>query len=94
MNSDEKRRLRNRLSEDTINEAMEKLDKYGVCNILRPTGFGKSYMLAKITSRKIDKEFRYNKCLYIYPLTIIMEDVKYQYKEGNDVSLHNTEFIS
>lgn len=89
-------KLRNRLSQDTINEAIEKLDKYGVCNILRPTGFGKSYMLAKITSRTVKNKFRYNKCLYVYPLTIIMEDVKMQYGDGakSDVRLHATEFIS
>lgn len=96
MKNANKAKLRDRLSKDTIDEAISKLDEYGVCNILRPTGFGKSYMLAKITSRKVGKKFRYNKCLYIYPLTIIMEDVKYQYGEdsNNDVTLHGTEFIS
>lgn len=96
MKNVDKKKLRNRLSKDTIEEAIEKLDKYGVCNILRPTGFGKSYMLAKITSRKTGRKYRYNKCLYIYPLTIIMEDVKFQYGEesNGEVKLHNTEFIS
>lgn len=43
---------------------------------VRPTGFGKSYMLAGLTTSKDeDGNLKYKKCLYIYPTDVIKEDV-------------------
>lgn len=89
-------KVRDRYSKKTLNAALDKLKVYGVTSVVRPTGFGKSYMLANITSQKFRGKYVYNKCLYIYPLDIIKRDVlkKYGPKADGDVHFHETEFIS
>ena len=84
-------------SDETFQDAIDKLSVYGICNMVRPTGFGKSYNLARITSYKLDNgEYKYNKCLYLYPLNIIKVDVENKYGNNgtSDVKLHNTDFRS
>lgn len=89
-------KVRDRYSKKTLNAALEKLKVYGVTSIVRPTGFGKSYMLAKITSQKYRNRFIYQRSLYIYPLDIIKKDVlmKYGEKASGDVKFNNTDFVS
>lgn len=86
-----------RLSNVTLAQALVRLDSYGICNVIRPTGFGKSYMLARITMRKEEgqtRRYKYKKCLYLYPLTIIMNDVKKKYGPESKIKLCNTDFMS
>lgn len=87
--------VRDRYSDKTFTEAMERLRVYGITNIIRPTGFGKSYILAKITSSKYYGKYRYNKCLYLYPLDIIKKDISKKYGDNTkEPHLHNTDFVS
>jgi superfamily II DNA or RNA helicase len=51
-----------RLRKETYNEAIEMLDKYGKCAIIRPTGFGKTGILTKVM-----KSGKYNNILYLSP---------------------------
>ena len=51
-----------RLRKETYDEAMEILDKYGKCAIIRPTGFGKTGILTKVI-----KSGKYNNILYLSP---------------------------
>ena len=51
-----------RLRKETYNEAMEILEKYGKCAIIRPTGFGKTGILTKVI-----KSGKYNNILYLSP---------------------------
>lgn len=96
MGSIEKRlKVRDKLSAETFKEMKARLETYGVTSLIRPTGFGKSYILSKITSLKKNGKYVYNKCLYIYPLDIIKKDISMKYgKDSEGVSLHNTDFIS
>lgn len=94
LSKDEKLKM---YSNNTFEDAIEKLSIYGMCNMVRPTGFGKSYNLARITSYKMGNgEYKYNKCLYLYPLDVIRMDVENKYGENgtSDVKLHNTDFRS
>lgn len=71
----------------TLDKTKEYLDKYGRCLVVRPTGFGKSYMLAHLSKR-------YKKSIYVYPLDIIKESVIATYgPEGSNV-MSNVEFVS
>lgn len=88
-----------RISEETLDEVLEKLNKNNRVLAVRPTGFGKSYMLTGLTSDKIpDGTLRFKNCLYIYPTTVIKEDVMQTYgpngKDERAGRLQNTTFIS
>lgn len=87
------------ISKDTLQEVLNKLEVNRRVLAVRPTGFGKSYMLAGITSSKdSDGELRYKKCLYVYPTNVIKQDVVLTYSNlGRDERagmLQNTTFIS
>lgn len=59
-----------KLVEDKLNKQRNKV------LVVRPTGFGKSYMLAGLTTTKNpDGTLKFKKCLYIYPTDVIKEDV-------------------
>lgn len=71
----------NEISSNTLNEVREKLSKQrNRVLVVRPTGFGKSYMLANLTSTKNENgENAFKKCLYVYPTNVIMESVLRDY---------------
>lgn len=85
----EKDKRREEVSKQTIDAASNMLKEFGKCMVIRPTGFGKSYMLANLSSR-------YDRSLYVYPLTVIKDNVMETYGENGSgkVKLHNTTFIS
>lgn len=91
---EEKKQLRDEIANKTLTEAVEQLDKFGKVIVVRPTGFGKSYMLAKLTS--LYKEKTGKRSMYIYPTNVIRDDIKEKYGEESksDVKLVNTDFIS
>lgn len=60
-------------TEETMKEAIEILNIEGKCLIVRPTGFGKSYILSHIAPL-------YDHVIYIYPRNIIQLDVKRKYQ--------------
>ena len=72
-------------TEETMNEAIEILNIEGKCLIVRPTGFGKSYILSHIAPL-------YDHVIYLYPKNIIQLDVERKYKAIiKDLDIH---FIS
>lgn len=85
----QKLKLRKEVSDKTLEASLNLLNESGKCMVIRPTGFGKSYMLARISNK-------YNKSLYVYPTNIIKQSVIKSYSPGknNDVSLHNVDFMS
>ena len=96
--AEKEQRLRE-ISISTLQETLEKLNKNNRVLVVRPTGFGKSFMLAGLTSDILDSgEYRFKKCLYIYPTKVIKQDVINTYGPcGTDEragKLKNTTFIS
>lgn len=75
-------------SKRTIDEALEKLEKYGRVFVERPTGFGKTYMLTRIAGIYSER-FKDKNILYVYPLDIIPLEIKNKYgterEEDTDV---------
>lgn len=58
-------------SEETYNEAIGLLDSKGICALVRPMGFGKTYLMCRIARRP-----KYRKCLYVYPTKVIRESAE------------------
>lgn len=85
----ERKKLRNSVGNETLKATLKMLEQHGKCMVIRPTGFGKSYMLARLTGK-------YTRSLYVYPTDIIKLAVQADYGagKGNKVELENTEFIS
>lgn len=64
------------ISKATLQEVQSRFfNGYNRVLVVRPTGFGKSYMLANLTSTMDQGDLRYKKCLYIYPTNVIRDDV-------------------
>lgn len=88
-----------KISQSTLDEVLEKLNKNNRVLAVRPTGFGKSFLLAGLTSNKLDNgQLRFKKCLYVYPTSVIKQDVINSYgpcgKDERKDKLKNTTFIS
>jgi superfamily II DNA or RNA helicase len=99
MTKEEKEIRLREISQSTLDETLTKLDKNNRVLVVRPTGFGKSFMLAGLTSNKLDNgEYRFKKSLYIYPTKVIKQDVINTYgpcgKDERAGKLKNTTFIS
>lgn len=75
--------VRERLEIETYNEVLNKVKETGKCVIIRPTGFGKTHLLARLTNR-------FTSTLYLYPTDIIKIDLKNKYK----AMIKNTTFMS
>lgn len=56
----------------TRDDVIDKLNQHHRCIIIRPTGYGKTYLLTDLISR-------YKRILYLYPAEIIAETVKHRY---------------
>ena len=84
-----------RLRKETYEEAMEILEKYGKCAIIRPTGFGKTGTLVKVI-----KSGKYNNILYLSPFANknaldIVAPFYYGKKYNKDIeSIPNVTFMS
>jgi superfamily II DNA or RNA helicase len=59
----------------TMQHALTILDKTKRCCIIRPTGFGKTYILTELISR-------FKKVLYLYPAEVIRNTVVDRYYES------------
>lgn len=62
--------------QQTKDDAIHKLKLFRYCNIVRPTGFGKTYILSEIASSGF-----WDPVVYIYPRDIIKNDVQLNYEE-------------
>lgn len=56
----------------TLKDAMKLLKKYKKCIVIRPTGFGKTWLLTELIKS-------YNKVLYLYPAAVIRDTVVNRY---------------
>lgn len=61
----------------TRDDVIDKLNRYHRCIIIRPTGYGKTYLLTELISK-------YKKVLYLYPAEVIAETVKNRYYALHD----------
>lgn len=61
--------------EDTIIDVNEKLDTYGKCLMVRPTGFGKTYLLVEKFTKPFIRANKGKKVVYVYPLDIIKTEI-------------------
>lgn len=59
----------------TFNDVMSNLAKYGKCAIIRPTGFGKTWILTELIKH-------YNNVLYLYPAAVIRDTVVNRYYDS------------
>ncbi len=66
------------IQKQTLTDVCEKLAKYHKCAILRPTGFGKTYMLTELISK-------YAKVLYIYPAAVVRDTVVENYYTSDQI---------
>lgn len=64
-----------RESNKTMNDLCDKLDKYGRCITVRPTGFGKTYLLVHLAYKYIEK-YPDKKVMYIFPSEIIRTEIR------------------
>lgn len=58
----------------TFEDAVTGLEREGRVMVVRPTGFGKTYLLAKMAAKYI-KEQPNKKVLFLYPLNVIKDDI-------------------
>lgn len=82
--------LIDKLRQQTYEETMELLDKYGKAAIIRPTGFGKTGILAKCIA-----DFKH--VLYLYPADVIKDTVLNFWYNGNpneETGIENTTFMT
>ena len=69
-----------RLRDKTYKEAVDLLNQYDKCAIIRPTGFGKTGILTRFIRSR-----RYSKILYLYPADVVKGTVlNFYYKAPND----------
>ena len=61
-------------SKETLEDAYRKLDTYGKCMIIRPTGFGKTFSLIQIARHY--SETKQGRIMYVYPSKIITTEIK------------------
>ena len=64
------------IREKTKQDVLHKLHTYHKCMIIRPTGFGKTYLLTDLINY-------YKHVLYLYPAEIIADTVKNRYISNN-----------
>lgn len=72
--------------EKTREDVLAKLKKYKKCLIIRPTGYGKTYLLTDLMKM-------YKKVLYLYPTEVISDTVKNRYASTNNLSPEDIETI-
>lgn len=65
----------------TLDDVLSKLHHYHKCMVIRPTGFGKTFLLTELIKH-------YNKVLYLYPSAVIRDTVVNRYYDNlyNEVS--------
>lgn len=63
--------IRDRVQQRTYMEVVEKLEQFGICNLVRPVGFGKTYLLARLAEDR-----KYSAVVYFYPnVTVRMQSI-------------------
>lgn len=88
---EDRRAKANTVSDKTKFEALDLLNKYNRCLIVRPTGIGKTYLLNAIAREYMDK-YPNKSIIYLYPTDIIVNE-EFTNKEYADI-VHYLTFIS
>ena len=76
MTVSERNAKRDEVSAKTELETKEMIDKNGRALVVRPTGFGKTYLLCKFAEKYYLDNNKDKKFLYIFPSYIIVNDIK------------------
>lgn len=74
------------IREHTKNDVLLKLKKHKKCLIIRPTGYGKTFLLTDLINN-------YKKVLYLYPAAVIADTVKNRYIANNNISEDDADMI-
>lgn len=61
--------------EKTVSDAYDKINEFGKVMIIRPTGFGKTYLLVEKFAKQYLRKYPDKKVAYIYPLDIIVSEI-------------------
>lgn len=72
------------LRKTTYNDLKDKLNQYGKCALVRPTGFGKTGILTRLIKE-------YKNVVYLYPTEVVVDTVKKFY---GTAEIENTRFIT
>ena len=74
------------IREHTKNDVLLKLKEHKKCLIIRPTGYGKTFLLTDLINN-------YKKVLYLYPAAVIADTVKNRYIANNNISEDDADMI-
>lgn len=69
--------------EGTILDIKEMLSKHQIALMIRPTGFGKTYLMIELAKRE-----QYEKVLYLYPIDVIKQSIYESYHKCDDKGNH------
>ena len=64
----------NKIKQKTLNETLNQLEEYGKCCVIRPTGYGKTFLAFNAMGK-------YKNMVFLYPRRVILQDIKDKYKE-------------
>lgn len=73
------------IQEKTYSDLISKLKQFGICNLVRPIGFGKTYLLMRLAT-----EYKFNYVFYFYP----RESVRVQSLESYTGSSRRIVYVS
>lgn len=65
--------------EGTITDLIDMLGKHQIALMIRPTGFGKTYLMIELAKRE-----QYEKVLYLYPIDVIKQSIYESYHKCDD----------
>lgn len=75
----------------TYEDLLVKLKEHGKCAVIRPTGFGKTFMLTSLLNEK-----KYQNILYLYPIQVVKNTVVdrfFENMEGDDEDAFDEETL-
>lgn len=75
LSNDERMKILVKESNDTMNDFCNKLNEFGRCITVRPTGFGKTYLLVHLAYKYIER-YPDKKVMYVFPSEIIRTEIK------------------
>lgn len=74
------------IREKTKADVLNKLQKHKKCIIIRPTGYGKTFLLTDLINL-------YQKVLYLYPAAVIADTVRERYIDTNNMTNEDADMI-
>ena len=92
--------IRKKRWQSTEKDLIRKLDRFGRCMMLRCTGFGKTWLMSKLTARlDLNGDLRYKHILYVYPSAVIRDTAEERIIQDHinvnmEDSIDRIEFVS